>query len=57
MIIVFAGAGSSASINKLDYPTTVEFYNNNLPDDVKSDLRTIVDGHLYSYLSKIKKKQ
>ena len=55
MIIVFAGAGSSASINKLDYPTTVEFYNNNLPDDV--DLRTIVDGHLYSYLSKIKKKQ
>ena len=34
MILIFAGAGASYSIDKEQYPTTVEFWER-LPDEIK----------------------
>ena len=36
MILVFAGAGSSAAVDPKQYPTTAEFFNR-LPDNIKQD--------------------
>lgn len=36
MILIFAGAGSSAAVDSKQYPTTVEFFNR-LPDNIKQD--------------------
>ena len=36
MILVFAGAGSSAAVDSEQYPTTIEFFNR-LPDNIKQD--------------------
>ena len=36
MILVFAGAGSSAAVDPKQYPTTVEFFNR-LPDNIIRD--------------------
>lgn len=36
MILVFAGAGSSAAVDSKQYPTTIEFFNR-LPDNIKQD--------------------
>ena len=49
MILVFAGAGSSASVDSKNYPTTIEFFKR-LPEDVKNNA-------LYNFIHEFLKAQ
>ena len=53
MILVFAGAGSSAAVSKKDYPTTVEFYDQ-LNEDIIYSMRNIAHGQFMQYIESLK---